>query len=149
METVTHVWWLIQLGIMCAAISVCKLCWGLCWRWNCAPLAMQNQARSQGTQTISKTTHSISTCTTVSFTNERKQKGEDEGHGEEDLVSLLKIHKRLEALERRSLRDMASSDTESPRSPEEETAKSREQQRAGWLQAGTTALSPLSKFDID
>ena len=108
-QLILHVWWPILLAIMCAAVSVCMQCGGLWRRWNRA-----TPMQSQGTQTISRTTRSISTCTTVTFTNEGKKKGENEGHGEEDSVSLRKIQKRLEALEWRSLRDMASSDTESP-----------------------------------
>ena len=108
--------WPILIAIMCAGavVSVCMLCWGLWRRCNqSAPPC------DQGTQAISIATRSISTCTTVTTdgANGGKKKGEDEGHGLEDSVSpaLRKMQKRIEALERRSLRDVASSDTESPR----------------------------------
>ena len=111
--------WPILIAIMCAGavVSVCMQCWGLWWRCNqSAPLRLNCD---QGTQTISIATRSISTCTTVTTdgTNGGKKKGEDEGHGLEDSVSpaLRKMQKRIEALERRSLRDVVSSDTESPR----------------------------------
>ena len=107
--------WPILIAIMCAGAVSVSPCWGGLWR-RCnqsAPLC------DQGTQTISIATRSISTCTTVTTdgANGGKKKGEDEGHGLEDSVSpaLRKMQKRIEALERRSLRDVASSDTESPR----------------------------------
>ena len=108
--------WPIMIAIMCAGAVVsglCMLCWGLWQRRN------QSAPRNQGTQTVARATRSIATCTTVTTNGAdggKKKKGEDDGHGQEDSVSRLrKMQKRIEALERRSLRDVASSDTESPR----------------------------------
>ena len=107
--------WPIMIAIMCASVvvsSLCMLCWGLWRRRN------QSAPRNQGTQTVARATRSIATCMTVTTNGAdggKKKKGEDDGHGQEDSVSRLrKMQKRIEALERRSLRDVASSDTESP-----------------------------------
>ena len=93
--------------------GLCMLRWGL-WRQR-----NQSAPRNQGTQTVARATRSITTCTTVTTNGAdggKKKKGEDYGHGQEDSVSRLrKMQKRIEALERRSLRNVASSDTESPR----------------------------------
>ena len=123
----------ILIAIMCAdaVVSICMLCWGLWRRCNLsAPLRL-----NQGTQTIAIATRSISTCTTVTTDGanggKKKKKGEDQGHGLEDSVSLAlrKMQKRIEALERRSLRDVASSDTESPAPPQLTSPDLEEEER--------------------